>query len=275
MTDEIRAPRREISPAGRVATSFTERRWVTFLAELVLIVAGILIALYIDGRVQERQDRDLETAYLGSLYDDLGQIENEVTQFVEFDQSILATGKKLLDAIATENLPGDERVMQAMLSELTVRRTLQIHSAAYTDLVSTGNLRLIRNQELRRDIVRYFAATERAELILEKNSRAFIDEIYVRFVMDAGITIGVDESTLGAVGAANDILMDHHGPDFVWPRNESLSMPPRSGSWDGIRRQVLFRMRVASTAPVLGNEVIDATQRLKADIENELARRIR
>ncbi len=194
MTDEIRAPRREISPAGRVATSFTERRWVTFLAELVLIVAGILIALYIDGRVQERQDRDLETAYLGSLYDDLGQIENEVTQFVEFDQSILATGKKLLDAIATENLPGDERVMQAMLSELTVRRTLQIHSAAYTDLVSTGNLRLIRNQELRRDIVRYFAATERAELILEKNSRAFIDEIYVRFVMDAGITIGADGS---------------------------------------------------------------------------------
>ena len=47
MTEEIRAPKRHISPPQRVTTAFLERRWVTLLAELILIVAGILIALYI------------------------------------------------------------------------------------------------------------------------------------------------------------------------------------------------------------------------------------
>ena len=273
MADEIRAPRRDVSPPARAATSVVERRWLTLLAELVLIVAGILIALYIDGWAEDRRDRDLETAYLELLRDDLGQIEDEVVQFVEFERDILATGKMLLDAISAENLPGDETALQAMLAKLTVRRTLRIVSDAYTDMISTGNLQLIHDPELRGRIIRYFFATERAELIAEKNSKAFVDEIFLLFVMDQGITIRHGDSSLGAVNAATELLSEALGPEFAWPRDEILAKPPRSRSWDDIRRQVLFRMRIAATSAALGSQVIDATQRLRADIANELARR--
>ena len=50
-----------------------------------------------------------------------------------------------------------EAVVSA-LSRLTSRRTLRLVRATYTNLVSTGNLRLIRNSALRDRIVKYYDA---------------------------------------------------------------------------------------------------------------------
>ena len=196
MTEEVRASNRGTSPPGRVATALLDRRWLSLLAELVLIVAGILIALYIDGLVQESKDRESETTYLELLRDDLSLIEAELTEYVEFEQSILAVGKTFLDAISTEEISENPRPLQGMLGEMSIRRTLSVVSAAYTDLTSTGNLQIISNPGLRRHLVQYFAGIERSELVVEKNSKQYIDEIFVRFLVSAGVTINADRSSL-------------------------------------------------------------------------------
>lgn len=273
MADEITAPRRPVSPPQRMSASLLERKWVSFLVELVLIVSGILIALYIDGRVQDRQDRDREAAYLELLRDDLALIETEIAEFVEFENSILATGKEFLDAISTVDPPADHRPLNGMLGELSVRRTFSVVSTAYTDLTSTGNVRLIRNADLRRELVRYFADIERSELIQEKNITQVVDEIFKRFLVDAGVTIYVDQTVLEHIEGANALLFDVLGPDFAWPRDVVLEQSPRSSSWDEFRRQVLFRMRVAAAGRVTGERLIESTRQLYALITEELERR--
>ncbi|NIL94885.1 MAG: hypothetical protein GTO71_10720 [Woeseiaceae bacterium] len=273
MTEEIRAPKRPVLPPQRAATALLNRRWVSLLAELVLIVAGILIALYIDGWVQDRQDRDREVAYLELLRDDLILIEAEVAQFVEFEKSMLATGKEFLDAISTANPTTDHRPLHGMLGELSVRRTLSIVSAAYADLTNTGNLQLIGNSDLRRQLVRYFADIERSELIVEKNTTRVVDEIFKHFLMDAGVTIYIDQTVLPPIERANAVLLDVLGPDFTWPRDVVLQQPRRSSSWDEFRRQVLYRMRIAAGGRVTGERLIESTQQLRALVEEELARR--
>lgn len=55
-----------------------------------------------------------------------------------------------------------------MLSAMASRRTVFLDSATYVDLTSTGNLRLIRDHQVRDRIVQYFSMIERLELILEK-----------------------------------------------------------------------------------------------------------
>ena len=275
MTDEIRAPHRPISPPLRMATSLAERRWASFVIELVLIVAGILIALYIDGWMQDRRDRQAETTYLELLADDLALIEAEVAQYIEFEKSIVATGKSFLDAISTASSPADQRPLQGMLSEMSIRRTLSIVSAAYTDLTSTGNLQLIHDPDLRGQLVHYFADIERSELVAEKNSKQYVDEIYVRFLMDVGVTIKVDQSVLAPITGTNEVLLETLGPDFAWPHDRVLQQPPRASSWDELRRHVLYRMRIAAAGQVIGQGMIESTRQLRFQIEQELARRDR
>jgi hypothetical protein len=243
------------------------------LAELVLIVTGILIALYIDGWVQDRKDRETETTYLELLRDDLALIEAEVAAYAEFEQSVVTTGKAFLDATSNADSPGEQRSLQGMLSEMSVRRTLSIVSAAYADLTSTGNLQLIRSPDLRRQLVHYFADVERSELIVEKNSKEYVDRIFVPFLMDAGVTINVDQSVLAPITDTTAVLLDTLGTDFAWPRDVVLQQPQRSSSWDDIRRQVLFRMRIATGGRLIGVGVIDSTRQLRSRIEEELKRR--
>lgn len=273
MSEEIRAPRRPVSPPQRVTTALLDRRWVSLLTELVLIVTGILIALAIDGWVQDRKDRESETAYLELLRDDLILIEAELAQFVTFEKSIIATGKSFLDAISKSGSPGEERSLQGMLSEMSVRRTLSIVSAAYADLTSTGNLQLIRDPDLRRRLVRYFADTERSERIVEKNNKEHVDDIYVHFLMRAGVSINIDQSALEPITETNGLLHDTLGPDFAWPRDGVLQQSPNASSWDEFRRQVLFRMRIAGAGRLIGERVIESTRQLRFRIEEELKRR--
>jgi hypothetical protein len=207
------------------------------------------------------------------LRDDLALIEAEVAAYTEFEMSVVTTGKAFLDATSGADPAGAQRSLQGMLSEMSVRRTLSIVSAAYADLTSTGNLQLIRNPDLRRRLVRYFADVERSELIVEKNSREYVDRIFVPFLINAGVTINVDQSVLAPITDSTALLLETLGADFAWPRDVVLQQPQRSSSWDDIRRQVLFRMRIATGGRLLGAGVIDATRQLRSLIEEELKRR--
>jgi hypothetical protein len=273
MPEEREQQQRPLTATNRLGSSLLRRRWPEFTVEFILIIVGILTALTLDGLVQDRKDREIETTYLELLRDDLAQIETELAHFVEFEKSMLTTGKAFLDAVSTADPSSGDRPLHGMLGELSIRRTLTVDSAAYTDLTSTGNLQLIANQDLRRKIVRYFADTERSELIMEKNSKEYVDGIFVRFLMDSGVSIKPDQSALATILNANTVLLDALGPDYSWPRDVVLQQPPNSSSWDDFRRQVLFRMRIAASGQVTGERVSESTRQLRFRIEEELERR--
>lgn len=270
MAQDLETHERPVSLVGRMGQSFLRRRWPEFAVELVLIIVGILAALYIDGWMQDRQDRKLERSYLELLADDLDLIETRLLEHISFENSIAATSKAILRGISEQNFPVDTRIIQQQLSEISVRRTLRVESTAYADLTSTGNLQLVRNSDLRRQIVRYFAATKRSELVAEKNSRHFVDETYIPFLVRSGITIDKLDSSLQIVRRVNELTRQELGAGFTRPTDEILSLPPESESWDNIRRQVLFRGRIAITSRLLGEQTLEATHLLRAEIEAEL-----
>jgi hypothetical protein len=273
MTEEIRAPRRPVSPPQRVATALLDRRWVTLFAELVLIVAGILIALAIDGWVQNQRDRETEVVYLLLLSEDLVQIEESLQDYVDFETANTELAASAYEAIAERNLPGDADQIRALLSGMGTRRTLSIDSAAYTDLLSTGNLQLIASQDLRQKIVQYFASIERAEVVIANNNAAFVDGIYFGFMLDRGITPIVQTSATSLIQESNNLMRRLLGDGVVLPRDKVLERPSGNSSWDDIRRHVIFRMRIAALGSILGGQMIDASRELRGEIEKELARR--
>ena len=138
-------------------------------------------------------------------------------------------------------------------------------------MVSSGHLQLIRNGQLRDKLVRYFDQMERLERIVEKNNRDLMDYVYVPFLMRAGITAQsrARESTANLNRAAA-ILDENLGPNTVYPQDRVLAEPPDADSWNDIRRNVLFRTRIAAVGQTLADQIIVDTDSIAAAISAEL-----
>lgn len=240
------------------------------IVELVLIVVGILTALAIDGWAQDRRDRESERAYLELLRDDLVLIESQLRNFADFEKANLATAASRYVALAPGEVRIDPAQVQSALAGLTVRRTVQVASASYTDLQSTGNLQIIRNRELRQRIIRYFAQTERLERVIEKNNTAFVDDIYMSSLLKSGVTIGFSPSNEPSVAEADDLLREALSDGPAMPTDEVLLQPAGAVSWDDLRRLVVFRARISAVGVLQGNRGIESTLDLRAAIEEEL-----
>ena len=240
------------------------------VVELVLIVVGILTALAIDAWAQDRQDRESERIYLELLRDDLALIEDQLRRFADFETANLETAAAVYIALAPDNDARDAAQIQSALTTVSVRRTVQVASAAYTDLQSTGNLRLLRNRELRQQIIRYFAQTERLERIIEKNNTAFVDNIYMSSLIESGVTVGFSRSNEPNAVQADDLLREALSKGPPMPTDKVLLLPRDAPAWDHLRRLVVFRARISAVGVRQGNQGVESTQGLRTAIEEEL-----
>lgn len=240
------------------------------VVELVLIVVGILTALAIDGWVEDRRDRESERVYLEVLRNDLLLIEDQLKRYADFEQANLDTAAFLYAALDPAGEARDAKEIQAALAAISVRRTVQVASAAYTDLQSTGSLRLIRNHELRQQIIRYFARTERLERVIEKNNTAFVDNIYMSSLLETGVTIGFSPSNEPTVALADALLEEALSKGPAMPVDKVLLQPRDAASWDDLRRLVVFRARISAVGVHQGNLGLESTLDLRAAIEEEL-----
>ena len=256
---------------GRLADSLLSWRLGFFIAELVLVVTGILIALAIDGWVNDARDRRAEDVYLELLVRDIEEIRQQADLQIAFEKDKIKTGARAYAALSEADPRTKKLEIGKLLSVLSTRRTLSISSATYNEMVSSGHLELIRNRKLRDSILRFFAQMELNELIVEKNNRSLIDEVYTPFMMRAGISVSVRSNELvPALSRANRILVESLGPGFTPPEDRVLSEPPDSDSWNDIRRNVLFRIRIASVGQSNAQAIVDNTYGIAQEIATEL-----
>ncbi|HEU4556882.1 MAG TPA: hypothetical protein VFS20_03495 [Longimicrobium sp.] len=147
-------------------------RWLT--AELTIVVAGILIALAIQSRVDARDHRAREQEYLRQLRADLRETERAVLLADSLHQSIDRAGVMLLHAFfAPERPPRDSVLLWAITASQyeTPRPILGTAEA----LVATGDLALLQDQALRTAITSYL--TENRMLTAEQLAA---EEVWMR-----------------------------------------------------------------------------------------------
>ena len=136
--------------------------WRFLLGEFVVIVLGVLIALWVDQLREARLNADLEVEYLESLVADL---DADLAQFDEAE----AWMRRSEDAAATvlalyEGAPpsGSPAELVAAIETAGWQMAPSITRNTIDDLRSTGNLRLIRDPALRRAIADYYTTVENA-----------------------------------------------------------------------------------------------------------------
>lgn len=139
------------------------RRYLAYsLGEIFLVVIGILIALQVGDWKQQNTDRRLEKEYLERLIIDLDQDLNIVGFIEKTLETKEVSMRKVRDYIDNPTIVLDDSVMT------TLRRSFILGSelpnarltGTFQELISTGNLRLIQNTDLRNKIVNYYSAWE-------------------------------------------------------------------------------------------------------------------
>ena len=144
----------------------TENKFSKYLiyaiGEIVLVVIGILIALKINNENIYKQERSIEKTYLVALKEEYITNKNRLVENITLNDSIIDGVEKLI------------RLFQQNVIDTTSERTVvnhffntfssEIHYTPSTgvlkEIISSGNLKLIQNQELRQKIASFESSLE-------------------------------------------------------------------------------------------------------------------
>lgn len=124
--------------------------------EILLIVIGILIALWVDTWWQGKQDIKKEQAYLSALKSELEENQSKYEANLTALNSDIETTNAFLMLLKTNpqmNLPADS--LSGYLWPLITIETISPTRAALDDIINSGGMQYIRSDILRRQIATY------------------------------------------------------------------------------------------------------------------------
>jgi len=179
--------------AEKLTNISTRINWRFLLGEFVVIVVGVLLALWVDELREARNNAALEVEYLRSFVTDL---ESDLAEFDETEAWMRRSEAAAATVLTLyEGSPPTESVADLVMAVETAgwQDWPVITRNTIDDLRSTGNLRLIRDPALRRAIAAYYTTIENNS-IPNANMRERIWREYdarVQFVLPPGVRLAV------------------------------------------------------------------------------------
>lgn len=141
--------------------------WRRMSLEFFVVVFGILAALAVDDWRQGRDDRALEEHLLTSLVEDLRIDSDDADLQTRVSTGTINAADALLALVGHPQAPNDLSPSEdpvsvdELLRRLSFLAELEIADGTYTEMISTGTFRVIRNAALRREISTYYSESKR------------------------------------------------------------------------------------------------------------------
>ena len=167
--------------------------WRLLFGEFVVIVVGVLMALWVDQLREARVNAGLEIEYLESLLTDL---EADLAQFDEAEAWMRRSeGNAAIVLALYEGSPPTDNLTDLVVAVETAgwQFVPSITRNTLDDLRSTGNLRLITDPNLRRAIAAYYRTVETVTIPLsDVRNRIWAQyDARVANVLEPGIRLAV------------------------------------------------------------------------------------
>ncbi|MEE2525930.1 hypothetical protein V0U79_06095 [Hyphobacterium sp. HN65] len=144
-----------------ISRAVRTQNWFAVAIEFVIVVAGVVIGFQINGWNADRVERAREAVILCRLDEEFARIEADVLQHVVDAESTLSEAQALRD----DALRGLRLEQIGEYSERVVTlRAPPAGSATYDELVSSGEMGLIRSRRLREALIDYGESAHRFEM---------------------------------------------------------------------------------------------------------------
>jgi hypothetical protein len=262
-----------VNPIRRFSDALREMRWAQVVLELALLILGILIALAVDGWMDDRRDARAERQYLELLVRDLDRDLAVLDEFIAYEERQVADSILAYRALGVGVAPEDREAVAVALFRLTGRRTLRLTRATYTDLLGTGNLRLIRTPALRDRIVALYEANERTLVIRDRNNQVFVDDMYLQYLLGSGLVAPRPSNNLAAADDTGREFAERMATPVGIANDRLWQLPADAPELAVLANKVWFRGLVSSGAIAHAQTMAGEIREIREAITAELARR--
>ncbi|WP_455168784.1 DUF6090 family protein [Aegicerativicinus sediminis] len=133
----------------------TENRLTTYMiyafGEIVLVVIGILLALQINNWNENRKEGVQEQVLLGQLKSEFQSNLEQLDQKIRLRDDMLAASLQLLDYFDHPETANED----SLITLLSITQMVPTFDPIVNDLVSSGQMQLIKNQVLKEKLARW------------------------------------------------------------------------------------------------------------------------
>ena len=145
----------------RFLTHFRAQDWIAIVLDFVIVVVGIFVGLQVDSWNQDRKDRIRERAGLEQLYSDFETARDRARTMADFHSEKAEDLGFVIDTMLSATLAdSDRRRFLVALTGMLQMPPLGVSLGAYESMVASGDIALIRNDELKSMLVRLDAALD-------------------------------------------------------------------------------------------------------------------
>lgn len=156
------------------------------IGEIILVVIGILIALQINNWNQSRKERISEFKYLQNIHRDLKEQLNYIEEQEIYEKRYIEAANPVITFYNDYFKFSCDSLFYSNITILNSRKTFVTTDPTFIDLISSGNINLIKNDSLKDHIISYYQELERVEKIIQNNNTLIVDQQYADIVQNLG-----------------------------------------------------------------------------------------
>lgn len=165
------------SRSSRRLRPFSPRRIWRVAGEIAIVTLGVIVAFALNAWWTERGERRQEQVHLRALISDFEWNRGALGEVVERQERVSQAAIDLLEIARSEPGAPAERV-QPLLGRVFASSRFEPTTGAYSALINSAGLTLLRNSDLRAALATFAARIE------SRYGERFADEIYLSFIQD-------------------------------------------------------------------------------------------
>ncbi|HET9032304.1 MAG TPA: hypothetical protein VFN25_05290 [Dokdonella sp.] len=186
----------------RFLQRFRQQQWGAIATELAIVIIGVFIGMQVSNWNAERETNQKAKVFTARLSDDLRKEAWGYEWLINYSHETNVNQRRVLDAMAGEITLSDEQFVISAY-RATQYKENSPYRATYDELVSTGTIGLIANQEMRETAINIFAAPW-----LDQIARQARDSEYRKLFRET-VPAGIQEALLARCGDRFATVLDY------------------------------------------------------------------
>jgi hypothetical protein len=142
----------------RVIQHVRKQEWTAIWIDLVIVVVGVFIGIQVANWNDEREIRKKSAVFTERLKADLRNEAFFYQYMFEYNRDVLASAEKAVNAL-TGKVPLSDEQLLINAYRATQYKNPQRFRTSYDEMISTGNIGLIKDQKLRMTAMRIYTTS--------------------------------------------------------------------------------------------------------------------
>ncbi len=158
---------------------FANYNWGKLGLELLVVFLGMTAGFFLNNWREKEKEKIIEQKYLKSFVKDLDDNIDQLTKLIEADSIWISKARPDIIAFQSKSLVRDST--SSVVKKMLVFNRMESPSGTYEDIANSGNLNLIRNFELKTQIVDFYMSVKGVEF-LDNHFYNYFNDVALPFV---------------------------------------------------------------------------------------------